>query len=82
MAERPPFEPTDEQRKLVHDMAAYGIPWEDIAKLRSSVTTWQPTSTRLSRSADYVIYNLRAIWARCKSAFVRDGNQVCGMEFH
>ena len=29
---RPAFEPTDEQRKLVRDLSAYGIPQEDIAR--------------------------------------------------
>ena len=31
MAGRKPFSPTDEQRRLVHAMAGYGVPHDDIA---------------------------------------------------
>ncbi|MGX9964770.1 hypothetical protein ACVFYP_15685 [Roseomonas sp. F4] len=33
MTGRPPFAPTDEQRRLVRAMAGYGVPHEDIARV-------------------------------------------------
>ena len=41
---RPEFEPTDEQRKLVDQLAGYGIPEPDIAKLVINPQTKEPIS--------------------------------------
>lgn len=69
---RPEFVPTDEQRKLVDQLAGYGIPEPDIAKLVTNPQTKEPISPMTLR---------KHFREELDTGHVRSNQQVAGALF-